>query len=260
MRSTNLVLILTMLASLMFSASGQDLAGNEWTIAYLRGASPAAEAFMKFDQAANRFTGNTGCNIMNGAVRMTRSSISFSSVITTKRACTRITAPTESKLLSALGRVDRYRKSGPKIQLYSGKQLLIELSPRYITPEEPEQQPVADQIELESRKWVLETIGGVEIPKVKEQAFIVFDPVKKSAGGNSSCNVFGGSYETDGSKITISETISTMRACVEDERMNIERQFFDALKAVDRYEIKGLKLTLYRANKQLLTFIGTKQV
>jgi len=238
-----------------------NLAGNEWGIKFVRGTSSVAPtAFIKFDTAGSRFTGNTGCNIMNGGVKMKGSRISFSAVITTKRACTRTTAPTESGLLNALGRVDRFQKYRDHIRLYSGKQLLIELSPRYITPEEPEMRPVADQIPLENRKWVLESIAGSPIPKVDQEAFITFDSVKKSAGGNSSCNVFGGSYEVDGSNLKITETISTMRACIEDKRMDIERDFFDALRKVDRYEVRGIKLHLYQGDKLLLSFVGQKSI
>ncbi len=230
-------------------------------MSYLRGTSSIASgAFIKLDPAGTRFTGNTSCNIVNGGVQTNGSRIKFSAVITTKRACTTTTAPTESGLLNALNRVDRYQKFRDRFRFYSGKLLLIELTPRYITPEEPEQQPVADQIALEDRKWILESILGSPIPKVEEEAFIVFDAVKKSAGGNSSCNVFGGSYKSDGNNLKITETFSTMRACIEDKRMDIERDFFDALKNVDRYEIQGNKLSLYQGDKLLLTFIGRKNV
>jgi len=116
--------------------------------------------------------------------------------------------------------------------------------------------PVADQLNLEDKKWILESIANSPIPKVEEEAFISFDPVKGSAGGNTSCNVFGGNYETNGDKISITKTIATMRACIEDERMQIERQFLDALRIANRYEVRGDKLLLYHDRKLLLTFTG----
>ena len=109
---------------------------------------------------------------------------------------------------------------------------------------------------LDSRKWMLESIAGEPISSVGKDAFIVFDPVKRSAGGNTSCNVFGGSYTTKGDKLKITETISTMRACIEDERMNIERGFLDGVRDVDRFQIKGDKLFLYRGKTELLAFTG----
>jgi len=254
-----IVLLVGLFAGSLFAQPG--LAGLEWKLTYLRGISPiATRAFIKVDTAGVRFTGNTGCNIMNGDVKVAGSRIAFNTIITSKLACAITTAPTESALLNSLGRVDRYQKYRDHIRLYAGKQLLIELSPRYITPEDPEPQSVGDSLTLEDKKWVLESIGNKVIPKVKEEAFIVFDPEKRSAGGNSTCNAFGGSYEAEGNKLKITDTISTMRACIEDERMNIERDFFDALSNVDRYEIKVDKLYLYQGNKLLLTFSGRKKI
>jgi heat shock protein HslJ len=84
----------------------------------------------------------------------------------------------------------------------------------------------------------------------------VFDKSKNGAGGNTGCNVFGGSYEADGKKIAITEIISTMRACVEDDRMSVERELLDGLRDSNRYEIKGGKLYLYAGQRLLLTLQG----
>jgi heat shock protein HslJ len=89
-----------------------------------------------------------------------------------------------------------------------------------------------------------------------EQPFLVFDAAKSSAGGNTGCNVFGGNYESKGKTIRNFDTVSTMRACIEDERMTFEREFMDALQKANRFEIKGEKLFLYRSEKLLITFAG----
>jgi heat shock protein HslJ len=47
-----------------------------------------------------------------------------------------------------------------------------------------------------------------------------------------------------------------MRACIEDERMKIERDFLDGLEKANRYEIQREKLMLYQSNRLLLTFKG----
>jgi heat shock protein HslJ len=87
----------------------------------------------------------------------------------------------------------------------------------------------------------------------------VFDKNKGSAGGNSSCNVFGGSYTATGRTLKITEVISTMRACIEDDRMSIEREFLDGLRQANRYEIERGKLMLYRNQRLLLTFDGERK-
>ncbi len=120
---------------------------------------------------------------------------------------------------------------------------------------QPPEDPGAT-IQLEDRKWMLEAIRGVSVSKVGRTAFVVFDKQKGSAGGNSSCNVFGGSYSASATKLKITEVISTMRACIEDDRMQIERRFIDGLEKTDRYEIQHGKLMLYQNKRLLLTFVG----
>src|SRR5690348_6178038 len=96
------LLILAFAGSAMAQAS---LSGHDWALTYLRGTRIRnVNAFLKVNAAGEKFTGNTGCNIMNGSVHINRSRIGFSAVITTKRACTRETAPVESSLLAALGK------------------------------------------------------------------------------------------------------------------------------------------------------------
>ena len=116
-----------------------------------------------------------------------------------------------------------------------------------------------DKLRLEDRKWILESVKGASIPKVGQEAFIVFEPVKGSAGGDTSCNSYGANYKANGDKISITQIISSMRACIEDERMNIEREFLDGLRNADRFEIKADELMLYRHRKLLLTFAGRKK-
>ena len=188
-------------------------AGNEWQLTYLRGASIGkVNAFLKIDAAGARFTGNTGCNIMNGGVHIDRNRIGFSAVITTKRACTRETAPVESRLLSVLGKATRYQISNDRLRLFAGKLLLAEFHARSVNTDENEPPNPTDQLGLEDRKWILDSVAGAAIPHVEQEAFIVFDPVKGSAGGDSSCNAFGGDYKVNGSKISITQIISTMRS------------------------------------------------
>jgi heat shock protein HslJ len=246
---------------LLFACHGfaqRPITGREWVLTYLRGANAGTSgAFINIDQNGRRFTGNTGCNIMNGNVRIRGNRIAFSTVITTKRACIRATP--ESELLSALSRTNGFQASANRLRLYSGNRLLAEFASRRVADKEEDPQNVADSLGLDDRKWMLEAIAGTPIPMVQQDAFIVFDPAKGSAGGDTSCNVYGGKYTTNGDRISITETISTMRACIEDRRMEIERGFLDGLRTADRYEIRADRLYLYRREKLLLTFQGRKK-
>jgi heat shock protein HslJ len=149
----------------------------------------------------------------------------------------------ETAFLSALKNIDRFRQSRNTLELLKGRRVVIRFS---ATPAS----------RLEDKKWVLDSIGSTSVSKIGRTAFLVFDKTKASAGGNSSCNVFGGTYSATGSTLKITEVISTMRACIEDERMEIERQFLDALRETNRYQVRNNKLMLYKDDRLLLTMTG----
>jgi heat shock protein HslJ len=160
----------------------------------------------------------------------------------------------ERNLLSVLRRATRYRVTGDQLTIFAGTRALARFASRRETGGGPA------RAALDDRKWILDSVGGKPLPKVQEEPFIVFDAAKGSAGGNTSCNVFGGSYTASGDSIRITEVISTMRACIEDARMDIERRFLDGLRQADRFEIRGGRLVLYRGQKQLLAFAGRNKV
>jgi heat shock protein HslJ len=109
---------------------------------------------------------------------------------------------------------------------------------------------------LDDRKWVLEQIKGRQTYVPLPYAFVNFDAKKNGVGGNSSCNVFGGDYRATGKSITITNLISTMRACIEENKMSVERDMLDGLRMARKFEIKDGRLFLYRGNELLLTFRG----
>jgi heat shock protein HslJ len=236
-----------------------QLTGREWKLTELNGAPvEVTRAVIEFSDDGRRFTGNTGCNRMFGGVNFRGRTIHFSGIGSTRMACRdRDTMANENKLLTALRRSTSYQISGKVLILFARSRQVAKFKWR---AEEVLGRPVADNLSLEDRKWVLTAAGGTAIPRLKEEPFIVFDQSKASAGGNTGCNVFGGSYSAMGSELRITETISTMRACIEDERMQVEREFLDGLRRTDRYEIRVNKLMLYQGRNLLLTFEGRKKV
>jgi heat shock protein HslJ len=108
---------------------------------------------------------------------------------------------------------------------------------------------------LDGQKWMLAklhkdgTVQGV----VNKKPFIRFDQVKGSAGGNGSCNSFGSTLTVSGSSISISQIFSTKMYC--EGVQGTENSFLDLLGKVNRYEIKGDQLSLYRDKEVLLEFV-----
>ena len=114
-------------------------------------------------------------------------------------------------------------------------------------------QDASEDPSLYGVRWSLKKIhsDSTVIP-VSTRAYIRFDKEKKSAGGNGSCNVFGGSLEVKGHEISIKDIFSTKMYC--DAVQSTEDVFFMQLKKADRYEIKGKTLYLYKDKKLLLEF------
>jgi len=225
-----------------------DLSAVRWQLAEINGREVNnSKAYIEINQ--DKLGGNAGCNRMFGEAEISSKNIKFGKIATTKMFCGRNGAmKLESDFTNALEKVTRFKRSGNNLSLYAGNRLILKFKAAKSDSDNN------SSTKLEDKKWVLESIKTSPVPKVEAAAFINFDKAKQSAGGNTSCNVFGGSYTASGDKIRIYDLISTMRACVEDERMNVEREFKKGLQEANRYEIKNGKLNLYRDKTLLLTF------
>ena len=258
MKKIILFLALVSASSVAAFAQADRLGTRQWKLVQLDGSRvvEVSRAYLELNLAKTRFTGHTGCNRMNGAVDIRGRRIDFSNVATTKMACVEPRARrVETGFVRALENVDRFRQTGNSLELLDRNRVVARLTA--MTKQIPDDGP--QRVDLEDRTWMLEAIKGVAVSKAGRTAFVVFDKNKGSAGGNSSCNVFGGSYTSKGRTLNITEVISTMRACVEDERMSIEREFLDGLRQANRYDIERGKLMLYRNQRLLLTFQGERK-
>lgn len=245
-------------AIIIFGATGvlakaADIEGNRWMLTHANGRQvTGALAYFEIEPDSKRFTGSTGCNRMFGTVDVRGQRIDFSGIGTTKRMCKlEPGSVSEIGFVNALDKAARYLRDGNKLNVLdrNGRTIL-----RFIR--QIKFPPVEAPAGLEDKKWVLESIKNRKTLAPIKGAFINFDAGKGSAGGNSGCNVFGGEYTVSGSKIAIREIVSTMRACVEDDRMTIEREFLDGLRTASRFEIKNGRLFLYRGRNLLLTLRG----
>ena len=254
-----ILIITAILTAVAGAAFGQaDRVGTrQWKLVQLNGAKVpnASRAYLELDTSQTKFTGHTGCNRMFGSVDVQGRRIDFLNVGSTKMACLDPrTRRTETAFVKALENADRFRVRGNVLELLDRSRVVMTFTAA------PKQGPDnGGRVGLEDRKWTLEAIRGTQVSRNGRGAFIVFDPAKASAGGNSSCNVFGGSYTATGATLKITDVVSTMRACIEDDRMQIERDFLDGLRQANRFEIVRGKLMLYRNQRLLLTLSGEQK-
>ncbi len=245
-------LIVILAGAVGVMAQRDGIKNIQWTLTYAGGREvTAALAYIEIDDNG-KLTGSTGCNRMFGTANVNAQRIEFAGIGSTKMMCKLPDGTVgEPVFLNALERASRFSKSGNTLHIYDkqGRSILRFTRQVKLPPvEEPINRPT-----LENRKWVLESIKGRQTFVPIEGAFINFDAVKRSVGGNSSCNVFGGRYTVNGSRIKVTNTISTMRACIEDNKMAVEREFLDGLRRSNRYEIADGRLKLYRGRSLLLT-------
>lgn len=86
------------------------------------------DAFIDFDIAAKTFTGNGGCNQINGNYQIDKNNIRFTDVVSTKMNCPDISF--ENTFLSTLGSVNRFEMRGNDILLKRKRDVVLVLSAR----------------------------------------------------------------------------------------------------------------------------------
>lgn len=227
-------------------AKADRLVAEQWQLTHVNHkAVGETKAYIEINSERTRFAGHTGCNRMFGTVDARGRQMNFSNIGTTKMFCSDVAVNSiEKDLLRILNKVTGYRLNRNRLELLDGGRVVLKFKTN-------------DDVGLDDKKWMLEAVKGKSVSG--RGAFVVFDKDKGSAGGNTGCNVFGGSYSTTGNKIAITDTISTMRACEEDGRMSLEREFLDGMQKASRFEIRGNKLTLFQKDSILLTFVGEKK-
>jgi heat shock protein HslJ len=101
--------------------------------------------------------------------------------------------------------------------------------------------PAGNAPALPGTKWELVTLNGAA--PVKGTSVTLFFGEDSKAGGNASCNTYGGSYTIIGSSLTFGPMMSTMMAC-EPAIMDQEQAYLKALGDTKSFEATSDKLTL----------------
>ena len=96
---------------------------------------------------------------------------------------------------------------------------------------------------LAGTQWrLIELDGRAPIP-TGEPLTLRFDQGDQ-AGGNSGCNLYGGSYRATNTALTFGALASTQRACLDPALNDQETAFYQALGAVVSYDLVGGQLVL----------------
>ena len=106
---------------------------QNWVVVELKGvpvqqSGGRRDAHIVFEVAEKRFTGNGGCNQINGNYTLNKNEIKFTDVIATKMACNDIEF--ENTFLSALSSIDRYEVNGNDLLLKKRRETVLVLRPK----------------------------------------------------------------------------------------------------------------------------------
>lgn len=106
---------------------------QRWAVVEMKGvpvqqSGGRRDAHIVFEVAEKRFSGNGGCNQINGNYSLHKREIHFTDVIATKMSCDDIQF--ENVFLNELGRVDRYELADNELRLKRRQETLIVLRSR----------------------------------------------------------------------------------------------------------------------------------
>lgn len=101
-------------------------------------------------------------------------------------------------------------------------------------------------------EWVLQDVNISQSGLNAEPITIIFDAEEPNRiSGFAGCNWYGGSYSIQEDNIEFSQVFSTKRACPD---LDIESEFLNLLNDVNRFEIRGNNLYLYKDKLVYLHF------
>lgn len=188
-------------------------------------------AHLNFDISnMNKVSGNTGCNVLNGAVAVMDKTIKFSNIATTRMACRN---NVETEFLSVLNRADNWSIMNNELMLKMGNTVLATLN------------GVSMENEKLKGNWELTYVSGPKIafeglyPDKKPN--IMFNFANGIIQGNTGCNGFSSKFKLDGNKIKIEDGLQTMMYC----EGGGEEAFKNMMRKTNNYKIEDGSLVFY---------------
>lgn len=190
----------------------------------------------------NRISGFAGCNSFFGTYKLEPGNrIRFSAIGSTRMACPDSNF-NESEFLEIFTMADNYTINNNMLSINVGRRAPLAVFKKVEKSEEG----------ITNKHWRLKTLKGQKVIMGKNQereSYITLTNQDNQFNGFGGCNIISGKYTLDeDDKISFSDIISTLRACVDGD--NQESEFMKVLHEVDGYSIKGDELWLNIGRKK----------
>ena|SRR5689334_528661 len=107
--------------------------GRRWVLTEMKGvpvqlSGGRRDAYINFDGAEKKFTGNGGCNQISGSYTLDKKDIHFSEVMSTKMTCD--DNQFENTFLSILNSIEHYEQRGDDLIFKKKKEILLRFTVR----------------------------------------------------------------------------------------------------------------------------------
>ncbi|MGD2048228.1 MAG: META domain-containing protein, partial [Chloroflexota bacterium] len=192
-------------------------------------------------------SGSGGCNAYNAAIG---ENFAVGPIASTQRACAEEVMEQEGGYLDWLGQAYDYTRAGD--------QLLISTANGVLTYNST---PVLDQTqELQEVTWYLVSAGNLTaVPG--SGATTIFASDGQSVSGNTGCNEFNGSYNTEpGNQLTISGFASTQAACPTDALARQEEALLIFLQSATNYTVIGTSMQIQTVDGSVINYTSIPPV
>jgi heat shock protein HslJ len=224
------------------AVSTDALNGTGWTLDIAGLNVPGADKVLPTIAFADgSVSGSAGCNTFTGSYTATADTLTLGQLATTTKACGKVETAVETIVLERLGKVAGYTMTADTLTLTdsSGAKLLT-YAP---APSGLVGNWVATGY-LNADKSAFESVI------IESEITAVFGP-DGTVAGSSGCNTYSGSYTVDNGALTISQMISTQKACdTPTGVMDQESAYLAALQSSVSFQNDGATLTLMNADGQ----------
>jgi heat shock protein HslJ len=114
----------------------------------------------------------------------------------------------------------------------------------------PTENSKIDDLTRLNSQWIIEYFNNPERIVQTKSSYINIDAAKGSFGGNDGCNTLRGKVNIKGKTISFQNIISTKMTC---ENMDQGAVFVNNLKNINKFEIRGGELFLYKNEILIMT-------
>jgi heat shock protein HslJ len=237
-----LFLICLAISACTAKSGGASLIGSWKLTAYGPADSPTpavegVDAGLTFNEDGS-VSGTSGCNGLGGDYSIEGDQITFGEFVSTLMACDDPIMKQEEAAHKVMTGTATYKIEGNTLTITNNDMVLV-LTRETLSTQEP-----ADPLSL-TGVWRLTSFGTTDTLSsalADVEANLMFNE-DSTVTGTSGCNEFGGNYTVEGSQITFSEIVSTLKLC-DTTLMEQEEAMQQVLTDTATYTIEGNTLTL----------------